>query len=89
MDGKATSQSPVSIQKVIVFTHHPLYPENGLEALNNREILTLIEKYPVVKVVISGHHHPGNFATYKGIPMITLEDDRNRRPECLWYFGTQ
>ncbi|GAA4180728.1 metallophosphoesterase [Sphingobacterium ginsenosidimutans] len=60
-------------KKVIVFTHHPLYPENGLEALNNREILTLIEKYPVVKVVISGHHHPGNFATYKGIPMITLE----------------
>jgi 3',5'-cyclic AMP phosphodiesterase CpdA len=60
-------------KKVIVFTHHPLYPENGLEALNNREILTLIEKYPVVKAVISGHHHPGNFATYKGIPMITLE----------------
>ncbi|WP_104382863.1 metallophosphoesterase [Sphingobacterium sp. HMA12] len=60
-------------KKVIVFTHHPLYPENGLEALNNRDILTLIEKYPVVKAVISGHHHPGNFATYKGIPMITLE----------------
>lgn len=60
-------------KKVIVFTHHPLYPENGLEALNNREILTLIEKYSVVKAVISGHHHPGNFASYKGIPMITLE----------------
>ncbi|WP_343558977.1 metallophosphoesterase [Sphingobacterium sp.] len=60
-------------KKVIVFTHHPLCPENGLEALNNREILALIEKYPVVKAVISGHHHPGNFANYKGIPMITLE----------------
>ena len=60
-------------KKVIVFTHHPLYPENGLETLNNREILALIEKYPSVKAVISGHHHQGNFATYKNIPMITLE----------------
>lgn len=66
---KAQSRS----KNVIVFTHHPLYPENGLEALNNREILGLIEKYPAVKAVISGHHHPGNFATYKGIPIITLE----------------
>ena len=33
----------------------------------------MIEKYPQVKAVISGHHHPGNFADYKGIPMITLE----------------
>ena len=58
---------------VIIFTHHPLFPENGLEALNNRDMLAVIEKYSKVKAVISGHHHPGNFATYKGIPMITLE----------------
>ncbi|WP_293943906.1 MULTISPECIES: metallophosphoesterase [unclassified Sphingobacterium] len=70
---KQLQKAKSSNKKVIVFTHHPLYPENGLEALNNREILALIEKYPVVKAVISGHHHPGNFATYKGIPMITLE----------------
>lgn len=66
---KAQSQS----KYVIILAHHPLFPENGLEALNNREILDVIEKYPQVKAVISGHHHPGNFATYKGIPMITLE----------------
>lgn len=60
-------------KNVLIFSHHPLFPENGLEALNNREILTVIEKYPQVKAVISGHHHPGNFADYKGIPMITLE----------------
>lgn len=70
---KQLQKAKSKAKKVIVFTHHPLYPENGLEALNNRAILTLIEKYPVVKAVISGHHHPGNFASYKGIPMITLE----------------
>lgn len=60
-------------KKVIIITHHPLFPENGLEALNNREILSIIDRYPVVKAVFSGHHHPGNFASYKGIPMFTLE----------------
>jgi len=58
---------------VIIFTHHPLYPENGLEALNNREILSIIEKYGNVRAVISGHHHEGNFGIYKGVPIITLE----------------
>lgn len=70
---KQLKKAQSSSKKVIIFTHHPLFPENGLEALNNREILAVIEKYPQVKAVISGHHHPGNFANYKGIPMITLE----------------
>lgn len=60
-------------KQVIIFTHHPLFPENGLEALNNREILSIIEKYSNVRVVISGHHHEGNFGIYKNIPMVTLE----------------
>lgn len=60
-------------KEVIIITHHPLFPENGFEALNNREILSVIEKYPNVRAVLSGHHHEGNFGTYKGIPMITLE----------------
>jgi len=60
-------------KNVIIFTHHPLFPENGLEALNNREILSVLEKHRNVRAVISGHHHEGNFGTYKGIPMVTLE----------------
>ncbi|GAA4800431.1 metallophosphoesterase [Olivibacter ginsenosidimutans] len=60
-------------KKVIILSHHPLFPENGLEALNNREILAAIDQHPCVRAVISGHHHPGNFAYYKDIPMITLE----------------
>jgi len=58
---------------IIIFSHHPLFPENGLEALNNREILSVLEKWPNVRAVISGHHHEGNFGTHKGIPIVTLE----------------
>ena len=60
-------------KNVLVFTHHPLFPENGYEALNNREILKVLEKYPNVKGILSGHHHAGNFAYYNKIPSITLE----------------
>lgn len=56
---------------VLLFTHHPLYPQSEFTALNNVEILHTIEKYPCVKVVFSGHHHTGAFGYYKGIPMIT------------------
>lgn len=61
-------------KKVLVFMHHPLLPENnGHEALNNREILNLLTKYPQVKAAISGHNHAGAFEVYRGLPCITLE----------------
>ncbi len=60
-------------KKVIVCTHHPLFPENGLEALNNREILEILQKATHVKAVLAGHHHSGNYALYKDLPIITLE----------------
>lgn len=59
--------------KVLIFTHHPLYPQSEYTALNNMEILHVIQKYPCVKAVFSGHHHAGAFGYYKGIPMITQE----------------
>lgn len=61
--------------KVLVFTHHPLMPENnGHEALNNREILHLLVAYKKqVKAVFSGHNHAGAFAVQEGLPCITLE----------------
>lgn len=60
-------------KNVLVFSHHPLFPETGYEALNNREILNIVEKYPNVKGLVSGHHHAGNFAYYHKLPSITLE----------------
>ena len=58
---------------VLIFTHHPLYPQSEFTALNNMEILDSISKYSCVKAVFSGHHHAGALGFYKGIPMITHE----------------
>lgn len=60
-------------QKVLVFTHHPLFPESGYEALNNREILEVLVKNKHVKGVLSGHHHAGGFALFEDLPCVTLE----------------
>ncbi|MDD4514019.1 metallophosphoesterase [Massilibacteroides sp.] len=58
---------------VIVFSHHPLYAASGLTALNDLEILEVLASFSCVKAGISGHHHPGDFGTYKEIPFITTE----------------
>lgn len=60
-------------KQVLVFTHHPLYPEIGYETLNNRELLELFVKHKSVKAIISGHNHAGNFSPYQDLPCITLE----------------
>lgn len=60
-------------KSVIIFTHHPLSGIKGLTALNDKEIIELISKYPSVKCVISGHHHTGAFDIQHNIPLITSE----------------
>ncbi|MDD4823354.1 MAG: metallophosphoesterase [Bacteroidales bacterium] len=58
---------------VILFSHQPLFPENGMQVLNNREVLNVIDKFDCVKAMFAGHHHAGGFAYYKNIPVVTLE----------------
>ncbi len=70
---KELEEAKKSGKKVLVFSHHPFLPENGLETLNSKTLVSLFLKYPQVKAVISGHHHPGNYELFKGVSFITLE----------------
>ena len=58
---------------VMILSHHPFYPDNGLSALNDREVLELLSQYSCVKAAIAGHHHSGAFGEYSGIPFITTQ----------------
>lgn len=60
-------------KRVVVFTHHPLYPLHDAVALNSADILNVMERYSVVKALFSGHVHSGGFALYKDIPLIIVE----------------
>ena len=61
---------------VLIFSHHPLYPQSDFSALNGNEIVDTLSKYSCVKAAFSGHHHAGAFGYYKNIPLIT---------KCLCY----
>ena len=58
---------------VLIFSHHPLYPQSDFSALNGNEIVDTLSKYSCVKAAFSGHHHAGASGYYKNIPLITLE----------------
>ena len=70
---KLLAKCEKSGDKVLIFSHHPLYPNSEFTALNNIEILETIEKHSCVKAIFCGHHHAGKFAIYKGIPVVTAE----------------
>ena len=60
-------------QHVLVFSHHPIGCAEGLNALNDKEILAIIEKYKCVKALIAGHHHTGAFCETGSLPVIVAE----------------
>ncbi|MFK7925643.1 MAG: hypothetical protein AB8H47_27070, partial [Bacteroidia bacterium] len=60
-------------EKVALFCHFPVYPENRHNLWNAKEIISLIERYPVVKAYINGHNHEGNYAQKNGVHYLTLK----------------
>ena len=58
---------------VIVCGHHPLLPENGHQAWNNREIIAVIERHPCVRAYLNGHNHDGAEEMHNGVPYITFK----------------
>lgn len=60
-------------ERVVLFSHHPLLPENGLQAWNNREVLELLDSSPAVVAFISGHHHEGGYVRAGRIHHVTLK----------------
>lgn len=59
--------------RVLIFSHHPFSCADGLTALNDREVLSTVEKYSCVKALIAGHHHGGAFCYAGSIPCIVTE----------------
>jgi len=60
-------------EKVILFCHFPVYPENNHNLWNAEEIISVLEEYPCVKAYINGHNHHGNYGIKNGIHYLTLK----------------
>lgn len=70
---KLLSKAQKNNENVLIFSHHPLFPDNNHNALNDKEILETITKYNCVKAAFSGHNHAGNYGVYNNIPFTTIQ----------------
>jgi manganese-dependent ADP-ribose/CDP-alcohol diphosphatase len=70
-------------EKVFLFCHFPIAPDNAHNLLNSRELLELLAKYPGVLAWFAGHNHEGNYVktgstfyvTFRG--MVETENENS------------
>ena len=60
-------------EKVILFCHFPVWPENNHNLLNYKEVLSLLEKYPNIVAWFNGHNHAGNYGNFNMIHFVTIK----------------
>ena len=66
-------QSEKAGEKVIVFCHFPIYPENVHNLLNDGEVLDVVLNHQCVKAWINGHNHEGSYHEKEGLHFINFK----------------
>jgi len=60
-------------EKILIFCHFPVAPENIHNLLNYKEVLPILNKYDNIIAWISGHNHAGNYAFTDNTHFITMK----------------
>lgn len=60
-------------EPVILFAHHPIYPENEHNLWNAEEVVALLADYDNIVAYMNGHNHAGNYGVFDGTHYVTLE----------------
>ena len=66
-------ESVADNEKVFIFCHFPVYPENVHNLLNYRDVLAVTGKYRNIVAWFSGHNHAGNYGKLNTIHFITIK----------------
>lgn len=59
-------------EHAILFAHHPVFPPGVLNALNQGDILNMIDAHRNVVAFINGHNHNGDFGIRNNVPYLTV-----------------
>jgi len=70
---KQLIQSEKRGERVVLHSHHPVYPFTNHSAWNSKEIVALLERYSCVRAFINGHNHRGSYGLKNGIHYLTLK----------------
>ena len=60
-------------ERVILFCHFPVHPENIHNLWNHGAMTGLLAKYSCVAAYINGHNHAGNYGKKGGIHYLTMK----------------
>jgi manganese-dependent ADP-ribose/CDP-alcohol diphosphatase len=60
-------------QRVIVFSHHPVFPANAHNAWNSSQILEVVGRHRNVVAWMNGHNHAGNLGIHEDVPFVTMK----------------
>jgi len=71
--GRTLDAARAAREKVILFCHFPVYPEDVHNLWNDREVIELIEASGQVVAYINGHNHHGNYGVKEGIHYVTVQ----------------
>jgi manganese-dependent ADP-ribose/CDP-alcohol diphosphatase len=59
-------------EKVVLNSHHPIYPKNAHNAWNDDELVDLVTSYDNVVAWFNGHNHHGNYGFTGGTHFVTF-----------------
>ena len=67
------NKSKEADEKVILFCHFPVWPENIHNLLNYKEVLSLLGNYQNIAAWFNGHNHAGNYGNFNMIHFVTFK----------------
>ena len=59
-------------RRVLVLSHHPVWPAGDHCAWNAEEVLAAVDRHPNIAAWCNGHHHAGALGERNGVPYLTL-----------------
>ena len=62
-----------NLRRVIVFAHHPLWPDNEHNVWNAPEVIAVLDRHPHAVAWFNGHNHAGAFGERDGLPFVTMK----------------
>jgi 3',5'-cyclic AMP phosphodiesterase CpdA len=66
------TEAEFSDEKVMVFCHFPIFPDNRHNLLNSKEVMQVLEKHQNVIAWFSGHNHAGNYGNKNMTHFVTM-----------------
>jgi len=81
---KELSDAGSANEKVFIFCHFPVWPENMHNLLNYKDVLSVLENHHNIIAWFGGHNHEGNYGNFNLIHCVTLRGMVESEETTAW-----